>query len=221
MKLKDKIFICRKRAGLSQEALADRMGVSRQAVSKWETGEAEPELAKLRILAETFGVSADWLLSEDDAQDADAGRSGTYNAGPSNAQTPPADQTSAAPGASWVDSIPGAIGRLIRRYGWLFGVYLAVAGTVFTAIGALMRGIASSMQQSFNDSVSGFGLGAFNAFGTTGIMPGYTVTVTDVAQSIQPSNPVVIMGTFVIVLGLVMLAAGVVLAIVLKRRAKD
>ncbi len=126
-----------------------------------------------------------------------------------------------APGASRVDSIPGAIGRLIRRYGRLFGVYLAVAGAVFTAIGALMRGIASSMQQSFNDSVSGFGLGAFNAFDTTGIMPGYTVTVTDVAQSIQPSNPVVIMGTFVIVLGLVMLAAGVVLAIVLKRRAKD
>ena len=38
MKLPEKILYCRKRAGLSQEALAERLGVSRQAVSKWETG---------------------------------------------------------------------------------------------------------------------------------------------------------------------------------------
>ena len=38
MKLYEKILYCRKRAGLSQEALAERLGVSRQAVSKWETG---------------------------------------------------------------------------------------------------------------------------------------------------------------------------------------
>ena len=40
MKLNEKIYTCRKRAGLSQEALADRLGVSRQAVSKWETGDS-------------------------------------------------------------------------------------------------------------------------------------------------------------------------------------
>ena len=38
MKLSEKIVYCRKHAGLSQEALAERLGVSRQAVSKWETG---------------------------------------------------------------------------------------------------------------------------------------------------------------------------------------
>lgn len=38
MKLHEKILYCRKRAGLSQEALAESVGVSRQAVSKWETG---------------------------------------------------------------------------------------------------------------------------------------------------------------------------------------
>ena len=38
MKLPEKILYCRKRAGLSQEELAGRLGVSRQAVSKWETG---------------------------------------------------------------------------------------------------------------------------------------------------------------------------------------
>ena len=38
MKLNEKIYWCRKRAGLSPEALAERIGVSRQSISKWETG---------------------------------------------------------------------------------------------------------------------------------------------------------------------------------------
>lgn len=62
MKLPEKILYCRKRAGLSQEELAGRLGVSRQAVSKWETGEAQPELSKLAPLAAELGVSVDWLL---------------------------------------------------------------------------------------------------------------------------------------------------------------
>ena len=64
MKLNEKILYCRKRLGLSQEALAERIGVSRQAVSKWETGDAEPEISKLRSLAQVFGVTTDWLLSD-------------------------------------------------------------------------------------------------------------------------------------------------------------
>ena len=40
MKLNEKIHSCRRRAGLSQEALAERIGVSRQAISKWETGDS-------------------------------------------------------------------------------------------------------------------------------------------------------------------------------------
>lgn len=62
MNLSEKIYYCRKKAGKSQEALAEELGVSRQAVSKWETGEAEPEIKKLRLLAEVFGVTTDWLL---------------------------------------------------------------------------------------------------------------------------------------------------------------
>ena len=49
MKLSEKIYACRKKAGLSQEALAERIGVSRQAISKWETGEASPEISKLPL----------------------------------------------------------------------------------------------------------------------------------------------------------------------------
>ena len=68
MQLQDKIFHLRKRSGLSQEALAEKIGVSRQAVSKWETGEAVPELSKLLLLARAFGVTTDYLLSEDESE---------------------------------------------------------------------------------------------------------------------------------------------------------
>ena len=48
MKLNEKIYTCRKKAGMSQEALAEKLGVSRQAISKWELGTALPELDNLR-----------------------------------------------------------------------------------------------------------------------------------------------------------------------------
>jgi len=64
MKLNEKIFYYRKAAKLSQEELAARVGVSRQAVSKWELGDATPEVDKLLALARAFGVTTDELLSE-------------------------------------------------------------------------------------------------------------------------------------------------------------
>jgi len=66
MKFNEKIAYCRRKAGMSQVDLADALGVSRQAVSKWETGEASPDISKLSKLAEVFDVSADWLISEKD-----------------------------------------------------------------------------------------------------------------------------------------------------------
>ena len=62
MKLNEKILYYRKKAGLSQEALAAEIGVSRQAVSKWEVGDTVPELDKLVALAKAFGVATDELL---------------------------------------------------------------------------------------------------------------------------------------------------------------
>lgn len=52
----------RKSAGLSQEQLAQKLGVSRQALGKWERGEAEPDLAKLAFLSRVLGISSDELL---------------------------------------------------------------------------------------------------------------------------------------------------------------
>ena len=65
MILADKIAEERKRNGWSQEELAERLGVSRQAVSKWESAGSVPDLQKVIQLAELFGVSTDYLLKDE------------------------------------------------------------------------------------------------------------------------------------------------------------
>lgn len=62
--LRERISTLRAAHGLSQDALAERLGVSRQAVSKWETGRAVPELDKLLGISRQFGVSLNWLAGE-------------------------------------------------------------------------------------------------------------------------------------------------------------
>ena len=57
-----KIYECRKAAGMTQEELADRLGVTRQAVSKWEQDIAFPETDKVLEMCKLFSVSADELL---------------------------------------------------------------------------------------------------------------------------------------------------------------
>lgn len=58
----DRLLQYRKQHNLSQEELAEKIGVSRQAVSKWERGEASPDTENLILLAELYGVSLDELL---------------------------------------------------------------------------------------------------------------------------------------------------------------
>ena len=64
MTFSEKLMDLRRKAGLSQEQLADRLGVTRQSVSKWESGTAMPELVKLISLSELFGVSMDYLVKD-------------------------------------------------------------------------------------------------------------------------------------------------------------
>ena len=67
----------RKAAGLSQEALAAQLGVSRQAVSKWERSESSPDTDNLIALAALYGVSLDELLYGEAASDADGSENGS------------------------------------------------------------------------------------------------------------------------------------------------
>ena len=152
MKLSEKILSCRKKAMLSQEALAERIGVSRQAISKWETGEATPEVTKLLALAQTFGVTTDWLLSEEEPieetrTDPEPEPQLSLEEGWQKPQPEAAART-------WVDAVPGMLGTLLRRYGWLFGVRLAVGGALFIAFGIFINLMSGTF---FNTTSSSHG----------------------------------------------------------------
>lgn len=65
MTIGEKINILRTKSGLSQETFAKKLGVSRQSVSKWEKGEASPDLQRLIAISELFSVTVDSLVKED------------------------------------------------------------------------------------------------------------------------------------------------------------
>ena len=71
MKLQDKIIMLRKKQGWSQEDFADKLGVSRQAVSRWENGSALPDAQNILQISRLFQVTADYLLNDDFESDAD------------------------------------------------------------------------------------------------------------------------------------------------------
>ena len=62
MNIADRIQSLRKNKGISQEELADKVGVSRQAVSKWESEQSVPDLDRVIIMSEYFGVTTDYIL---------------------------------------------------------------------------------------------------------------------------------------------------------------
>ena len=72
MNLAEKLTIQRKKSGMSQEQLADKLGITRQSVSKWEAGSSVPEISKLVAMSELFNVSLDYLLK--DYLDEESGR---------------------------------------------------------------------------------------------------------------------------------------------------
>ena len=183
-----------------------------------------PELSKLVLLAAAFGVTTDWLLSESEPE-------------PEPVE-PPANSAAGTPentpGANWVESVPGVIGRLIRRYGWLYGVYTALAGLGLLVIGAIARGVSRSMERSFFGAMDSMsppfgGYGGFSDFGGAFPDAGGAIWYDSAGNIISSpfgssgasagfTNPVAIVGTVVIVIGVLLLVAGIVLAVVLKKR---
>lgn len=71
MKLSEKIVELRKANGLSQEDLAERLDVSRQAISRWEQNAATPDAGNVLRLSKLFGVTTDYLLNDDYQSDND------------------------------------------------------------------------------------------------------------------------------------------------------
>ena len=229
MKLNEKIYWCRKHAGLSQEALAEVIGVSRQSISKWETGEASPEISKLPLLAKAFDVTSDWLLSED----------GIPQEEPQPAEEPAAPAEPAAVSAvawpDWVENLPGFIGKAVKKFGWLYGVRTAIGGAVFMLFGFLMRAVSSSFFNIGNQMTNPmFGLSTgsvtwYDEFGNVmappenaGIILDSMGGVTDSFYGMDTftsaaSGPFDMISGAVIFIGLVMMAAGIVMAVLLKK----
>lgn len=65
MNLPAKLAFLRKETGFTQMELAEKLKVSRQAISKWEVGTAVPSTDNLKVLSELYGVSVDYLLNDD------------------------------------------------------------------------------------------------------------------------------------------------------------
>ena len=80
MKLAENLYRLRRERGLSREELADRIGVTRQSVSKWETGQSLPDVDKLVELAALYGVTLDALAGGDPSEPSATGAART-NAG--------------------------------------------------------------------------------------------------------------------------------------------
>ena len=68
MTFSDKLIALRKKAGWSQEELAERLNVSRQSVSKWESAQSMPDIDKIVQLSSLFGVTTDYLLKDGQAE---------------------------------------------------------------------------------------------------------------------------------------------------------
>lgn len=118
MKLYEKITLYRKKNGLSQEELAEKIGVSRQAVSKWETGDALPEITKLKALAETFNVTVDFLLDEETTEFSQQIQPQSISV-----LDKYADKID-----DCVDNISSKSGTFFKKYGWISGILLIILG---------------------------------------------------------------------------------------------
>jgi len=68
MTFSDKLIALRKKAGWSQEELAERLNVSRQSVSKWESAQSMPDIDKILQLSSLFSVTTDCLLKDEQAE---------------------------------------------------------------------------------------------------------------------------------------------------------
>lgn len=180
MKLCEKLYELRRAAGLSQEELAERLNVSRQAVSKWENGAAQPELSKLVELSRLYGVSVDELLSLEEAEKGDAKAASSVEA------STPAQETLAAPkkvrrqklllGAAAV-CLALAVGlalynnhrvkQLERQVGSLQSQIMSVQSSLSSQIAGISSSVREAMEESatltaqFDYTVKRFDLDAY------------------------------------------------------------
>ena len=197
MTLGERIAYYRKKAGYSQEGLAEQLNVSRQAISKWETGEATPDAERIIALAAVLGISTDTLLLGKEE--------------PERPYTEAETVRQPAPMPEWLDHLPRHIGRLFREKGYIAGYIVAAQGLGVLLVGLLARfgfGSILSMQKS------AWGMmGSVGSIGSMGSMSGMG------GMSAAFRFPI-IFADILCVLGGIVIIGGVALAIIWKRRVQ-
>lgn len=126
MTLGEKIQDLRRKNGMSQDALAEKLETSRQAVSKWERDEAMPEPDRIVRIAQLFGVSTDYLLLPQEPRQ----------------ELPPRSR-----GMSWDQRLD----RFIRRHGYKAGYGLIAWGVVLCVIALLVMILVPALISGFLD----------------------------------------------------------------------
>ncbi len=173
MTLGERIYSLRKARGLSQEELADAVGVSRQAVSKWELGESQPEVDKVVLLAQVLGVTTDQLLLGVEPQ-----------------EEAPVSPAPAAPDRM------GTFARFLKKHGYKAGylligygaLTLLVAGVMFLMVHGFF---SASTADPFGLGVPGFFSGIQSVFYIVPVIPavvGVALVVTGLVVIIKFRN---------------------------------
>lgn len=133
MTLGEKILELRRKNAISQDALAEKLEVSRQAVSKWERDEAVPETDKIVKLAQVFGVTTDYLLLDGEPQPRQT-----------QPQTPPRQ----------TGTFERRIEPFIRRHGYKIGFLPIAIGAFLCVIALLVMCLMPNFGSGMFDSVS-------------------------------------------------------------------
>lgn len=191
MTLGERIAYYRKKAGYSQEGLAEQLNVSRQAISKWETGEATPDAERIIALAAVLGIATDTLLLGKEE--------------PERPYTEAETVRQPAPMPEWLDHLPRHIGRLFREKGYIAGYIVAAQGLGVLLVGLLARfgfGSILSMQKSAWSSVGSWG--SIDGMGSMSAAFRFPLIFADI----------------ICVLGGIVIIGGVALAIIWKRRVQ-
>ncbi len=174
MTLGERIYSLRKARGLSQEELADAVGVSRQAVSKWELGESQPEVDKAVLLAQALGVTTDQLLLGVEPQE----------------KATPASPAPAAPDRM------GAFARFLKKHGYKAGYLLIGYGALMLLVAGVMFWMvhgffSASVADPFGLGVPGFFSGIQSVFYIVPVIPavvGVALVVTGIVVIIRFRN---------------------------------
>ena len=211
MTMGEKIQDLRRRSGMSQDALAEQLGVSRQAVSKWERDEAVPEADKIVSLAKAFHVSTDYLLMDEPAPQA----------------------APAQPQFRSTNSMLRRLERFARRHGYKGGFILSAIGALICAVAFGLRAIANSMVSGIFGSFNSVSGGIFDSFESMtngmgmgfGSIPGYDSMVGGFQQGVDQMNSFASnMGNIFLILlipGIALIVAGIAVVIIGKKYAKE